>query len=202
MHNVTVIDARARERVAAHKMQALEAVLWPAGDLDHDAHLVATIQQLRRLSELLGSHEDHLVAQADGLEPAAEFAPGKRRRDLSDAKTLRAFDKQRAELIAMVWDVYRELDRVAKDKMQLLNNIDLIGDELSKFASLFLPKVGALHLVHACIHACIHTHTHTHTHIHIHRQTDIQTHTHTHIHTHTHTLRTCFLPFLFIQTRQ
>ena len=191
MHNVTVIDARARERVAAHKMQALEAVLWPAGDLDHDAHLVATIQQLRRLSELLGSHEDHLVAQVDGLEPSAEFALGARARAQLDAKTLRAFDKQRAELIAMVWDVYRELDRVAKDKMQLLNNIDLIGDELGKFPSLFLPKVGALHLVHACMHAHTHIHacTHAHRYIYIHARARTHTHAHacTHTHTHTHT---------------
>ena len=189
MHNVTVIDARARERVAAHKMQALEAVLWPAGDLDHDAHLVATIQQLRRLSELLGSHEDHLVAQVDGLEPSAEFALGARARAQLDAKTLRAFDKQRAELIAMVWDVYRELDRVAKDKMQLLNNIDLIGDELGKFPSLFLPKVGALHLVHACMHARTHTDTcmHAHTQIHIYTRARAHTHTRTCMHTHTHT---------------
>ena len=38
-------------------------------------------------------------------------------------------------------EVYRELDRVAEKKMELLNNIDLIKDELHKFPSLFLPKL-------------------------------------------------------------
>jgi uncharacterized protein YbgA (DUF1722 family) len=49
--------------------------------------------------------------------------------------------KERKELEEMVWEVYRELDRVADTKMELLNNIDLIKDELRKFPSLYLPKL-------------------------------------------------------------
>jgi len=60
-----------------------------------------------------------------------------------DAKDERRKAKVKKELEDMVWEVYRELDRVAENKMELLNNVDLIKDELYKFPSLFLPKLGA-----------------------------------------------------------
>ena len=56
-------------------------------------------------------------------------------------KEERRKSKEKKELEEMVWEVYRELDRVAEKKMELLNNIDLIKDELHKFPSIFLPKL-------------------------------------------------------------
>jgi hypothetical protein len=50
--------------------------------------------------------------------------------------------KEKQELEELVWEAYRELDRVAEKKMELLNNIDLIKDDLLKFPSIFLPKLG------------------------------------------------------------
>ena len=116
--------------------KSLEAVLWPVGELDHDTYVVWTIKQLHRLHELLGSREQELLAMqnadiSEGSEVAAPYAQnsisdpkggggegGKGAEGGKDASKLeRSKMKERKELVEMVWDCYRELDRVAEKKM-------------------------------------------------------------------------------------
>jgi hypothetical protein len=138
--------------------KSLENVLWPVGELDHDGHVVMTIKQLQRLSHLLGAHDNDAAAAAsedlkdskdtsDSTLPMKPTWPGEATDIPADrcktAKEERKKMKEKQELEELVWEAYRELDRVAEKKMELLNNIDLIKDELLKFPSIFLPKLGA-----------------------------------------------------------
>lgn len=121
--------------------KGLENVLWPVGELDHDGHVVWTIKQLQRLQALLGSREDELLAQQEAADLGQAVQGGDD--TVKDSKEERRRNKEKRDLEDMVWDAYRELDRVAEKKMELLNNVDLIRDELAKFPSIFLPKIGS-----------------------------------------------------------
>jgi len=131
------------ELEGCHK--SLESLLWPVGDLDHDTHVVCTIQQLHKLHQLVGTREEELLAThvspLQGRGGTGLSADTHKETDVS--KNERKRMKEKKELEEMIWDSYSELDRVADKKMELLNNVDLIKDELVKFPSIFLSKVGA-----------------------------------------------------------
>lgn len=119
--------------------KALENVLWPVGELDHDGHVVWTIKQLKRLQELLGCREDELLAEQEASELGQPFKGSED--SGKDSKEGRRKNKDKKDLEDMVWEACHALDRVAEKKMELLNNVDLIRDELTKFPSIYLPKM-------------------------------------------------------------
>lgn len=98
--------------------KAVEVLLWPHTELDHDSSTVQTLKQLQKLTQMVGVYG------------AVDQPEHKTRRQLN-------------ELEAMVGDVYASLAHTAKNKGVMLNNLSLIKDEMRKFASIYVPCVKA-----------------------------------------------------------